>query len=157
MLVGGMTFVFFALRPALSRQAEQAAVKSVSAFVRTRFRLIGILLTTLIVASGIVNIILSPPEGWLCILALIFKVFLGAGVLALYFRNAFAKAPTFVAPEPSAPEPRSAEETSPAEKASEWKTAWLLAPTRSQVNMELMLIGGASVVILLGIVLVLAS
>jgi putative copper export protein len=155
-LVGGMTFVFFVLRPALSREADEAAVKAVSSFIRTRFRLIGILLSTFIVASGIVNVIFSPPKGWYIVL-LIFKVLLATGILYLYFRNAFAKAPTVPVSKPSATEPESLRTASPAETAGEWKSAWLVAPARSQVNMELMLLVGALIVILLGVILVLAS
>lgn len=152
MLVGGMTFVFFALRPALSRHSEETTMKPVSSFIRKRFRWIAVLLTAVIVASGIVNIIIAPPAKWY-ILLLIFKVLLAGAVLSLYFRNAFAKAAPLGAAEPSAVPPPDAADVSRAEGASEWKTAWLLAPTPSQVKMELALIAGALLVILLGVIL----
>ena len=151
-LMGGMTFVFLALRPALSRHAEEPTMKPVAFFIRARFRWIAVLLTGLIVASGIVNIVIAPPKGWF-ILLLIFKALLAGTVLFFYFRNAFAKTPRAVAPEPSpAPPPNAADVRSP-EKASEWKTAWLLAPTPSQLKMELILIAGVLLVILLGVIL----
>jgi hypothetical protein len=153
MLVGGMTFVFFALRPALSRHSEEPGVKGASSFVRTRFRTIAILLTTVLVASGIVNIVIAPPKGWF-IVVLIVKVLAAGAVLLLYFRNAFAKVPVSGSPEPSPRPPTAAPDTGgPSKKVPEWRTAWLLAPTPSQVRMELVLIAGAMLVILLGVIL----
>lgn len=154
-LVGGMTFVCFVLRPGLTRQSGEGGVKGLAAFVRTRFRLVCILLTTLIVASGIVNIILSPPKGWY-VLLLIFKVLLAAAVLGFYFRNAFTKISHLAVVEPSPPNVESMQEAASANKPAEWRTTWLLAPSPAQVKTELVLIGGASVVILLGILLVTA-
>ena len=155
MLVGGMTFVFFVLRPGLLRQSDEGPAKGVAAFVRTRFRLVCILLTTLIVSSGIVNVILSPPRKWY-ILLLILKLLLAAGVLGFYFRNAFAKVSYFPLPQPSPPDVGPVEERASARKPREWRTPWLLSPSPAQVNTELALIGGALVVILLGILLVTA-
>lgn len=155
MLVGGMMFVFFVLRPGLTRQSDAGGVKGLAAFVRTRFRLVCILLTMLIVASGIVNIILSPPQGWY-ILLLIFKVLLAAAVLGFYFRNAFAKVSHLPPSEPSPSDAESTQESASANKPAEWRTTWLLAPSPAQVNTELVLMGGALVVILLGILLVTA-
>ncbi|NQT83437.1 hypothetical protein HQ563_10455 [bacterium] len=151
-LVGGMSFVFFVLRPALSRHAEEPAMKPVSSFIGTRFRWVAVLLTAVIVASGIVNIIIAPPRGWY-ILLLVVKVVLAAGVLSLYFRNAFAKIPGADVPEPSPLPPADAPGVSPPEKPSEWKTAWLLTPTVLQVKIELALIAVALLVILLGVIL----
>ncbi len=151
-LVGGMAFVFFALRPALSRHAEEPTVKRVSFFIRARFRWVAVLLTAVIVASGVINIIIAPPRGWY-ILLLVVKVVLAAAVLLLYFRNAFAKIPGAEASQPPPAPPADAADVSPREKASEWKTAWLLAPTPSQVKIELIVIAGAVVVILLGAIL----
>ncbi len=152
MLVGGMTFVFLALRPALSRHAEEPTMKPVASFIRARFRWIAVLLTGVIVASGIVNIVIARHGRWY-IPVFIVKVLLAGTVLILYFRNAFEKAPGAVASEPSpAPPPDAADVRSP-DKASEWKTAWLLAPTLSQVKMELILIAGVLLVILLGVIL----
>ena len=155
MLVGGMTFVFFVLRPGLLRQSDEGPAKGVAAFVRTRFRLVCILLTTLIVSSGIVNIILSPPKKWY-ILLLILKVLLAAGVLGFYFRNAFAKVSYLPVPEPLPSDAESVRERGTAPKPGESRTTWLLSPSPAQVNTELALIGGALVVILLGILLVTA-
>lgn len=155
MLSGGMTFVFFVLRPGLSRQSDQGGVKGLAAFVRTRFRLVCIILTTLVVASGIVNIILSPPKGWY-VLLLIFKVLLAAAVLGFYFRNAFAKVSHLPPSEPVPSDVESMQEAASASKPADWRTTWLLAPSPAQVKTELVLIGGAFVVILLGILLVTA-
>ncbi len=151
-LVGGMIFVFFVLRPALSRHTGEPPMKIVSSFIRARFRWIAVLLTAVIIASGVLNIILAPPRKWY-ILLLILKVLLAGGVLFLYFRNAFAKVPCRGVPQPPTAPPVDAAKGTPAEKATEWKTAWLLAPTASQVKMELVLIGGALLVILLGVIL----
>lgn len=152
MLVGGMAFVFFALRPALSRHAEEPTMKSVSSFIRARFRWVAVLLTAVIVASGFVNITIPSPKGWY-ILLLIVKVLLAGGVLLLYFRNAFAKIPGTQASEPPPAPPADAADVTSPQKTSEWKTAWLLAPTPSQMKIELILIGGAIIVILLGAIL----
>jgi hypothetical protein len=155
MLVGGMTFVFFVLRPGLRRQPDEESLKGVAAFVRTRFRLVCILLTAFIVASGLVNIILSPPKGWY-ILLLIFKVLLAAGVLGFHFRNAFTKVSHVPLPEPGPSDNRPTEEPASATNRSDWRTTWLLAPSPAQVSTDLALIAGALVVILLGILLVAA-
>jgi len=152
MLVGGMTFVFFALRPALSRDREEPAIKTASSFLRARFRWIAVVLTAAIVASGIVGIIVAPPKKWY-ILLLIFKVLLAGAIVFFYFRNAFAKMPAAAAPEPGAAPPADAADVGLPEKEGEWKTAWLLSPGSPQLRMELMLIAGALVVILLGIIL----
>ena len=151
-LVGGMTFVYFILRPALSRHAEETAIKPVASFVRTRFRWIAILLTAVIIASGIVHVILSPPQGWYIVL-LIVTVLLGATVLWFYFRNAFAKTTGATAAKSAPPPPVNSAGASPPDKASEWKTRWLLEPTDSQLNLELILIGGTFVFVLLNIIL----
>ena len=151
-MVGGMAFVFYVLRPALSRHAEDPAMKPVSSFIRARFRWVAVLLTAVIIASGVVNIIIAPPKGWY-ILVLVVKVLLAGAVLSLYFRNAFAKASGAASPEPSPAPPADAAGVSSPEKAGEWKTAWLLAPRASQVKIELILIAGALLVILLGVIL----
>jgi len=152
MLVGGMTFVFLALRPALSRHAEEPTMKPVASFIRARFRWIAVLLTGGIVASGIINIVIARPGRWY-IPVFIVKVLLAVAVLFFYFQNAFAKAPGAVAPEPSPAPPADAADVSAPEKTTEWKTAWLLAPTASQLKMEMILTGGALLVILLGVIL----
>lgn len=152
MLVGAMTFVFFILRPALSRQAEEPPMKTLSSFIRARFRWIAVLLAAVIIASGIVNIIIAPPRRWYIAL-LIVKVLLAIAVVFFYFRNAFAKAPPASAGGASEPSQAEAVEVRRPEKAGEWKTAWLLSPTASQVKMELILIIGALLVILLGVIL----
>ncbi len=148
MLIGGMTFVFLVLRPALSRRSEETAVKEASAFVRARFRLIAVFLTAAVIASGILNIIFDPPKkGW--IVLLIGKVLLAGAVLYLYFRNAFGKLPKGATREQPVPS-----ESGIVEGPSEWKTTWLLSPTSSQVKIELIAIGGALIVALLGVILV---
>ncbi len=150
MLVGGMTFVFLALRPGLARRAEEASVREVSSFLRGRFRVIAVFLTAAIVASGILNIIFYPPKGAWKIVLLIVKVLLAGGILFLYFRSAFLKAAARGAAKPSA----SAGAT-PAEGPGEWKAAWLSSPSPTQVKIELISIAGVLVVILLGVILTL--
>jgi hypothetical protein len=150
MFVGGMTFVFLVLRPGLARHPEEASVREVSSFLRGRFRVIAVFLTAAIVASGILNIIFYPPKGAWRIVLLIVKVLLAGGILYLYFRNAFLKAAVGGAAKPSA----SAGAT-PAEGPREWKAAWLLSPSPTQVKIELISIAGVLVVILLGVILTL--
>jgi hypothetical protein len=152
MFVGGMTFVFFVLRPALSPRAQEPGMKGTSSFIRARFRLITTLLTGIIVASGVVNIIVAPPRRWYIVL-LIFKVLAAGVVFALYFRNAFAKVPGARVSQPVSPLPTGTADTGGPEKVPDWKTTWLLAPTPTQVRMELALIAGAFLVILLGVIL----
>ena len=154
MFVGGMVFVYFVLRPALSRHAEEPTMKPVASFIRSRFRWIAILLTAVIMASGIVHIILAPPTGWSIVL-LIVTVLVGAAILWFYFRNAFARTSTVCAPEPSTAPPADAADVKSPEKVSEWKTAWLLNPADCQVKMELVLIAGALIFILLNVILIL--
>jgi hypothetical protein len=147
-----MTFVYFVLRPALSRRAEEAGIRPVASFVRARFRWIAILLTAVIIASGIVHVVLAPPRGWYIAL-LIVTVLVGATVLWFYFRNAFAKTTGPTGAESLPPPPANGAGVNPPDKTGEWRTRWLLEPTDSQLNLELILIGGAFVFVLLNIIL----
>jgi hypothetical protein len=149
-----MTFVTLILRPALSRHAEEAAMKPVASFIRARFRWVAVLLTAIIVASGVVQIIVEPPAGW-NIALLIAAVLLGAAVLVFYFRNAFAKVAIAgpVEPPPSPPSDGPLPTTAPKD-AGEWKTAWLLKPSDLQVKLEFALIAGAVLFLLLNVILV---
>jgi hypothetical protein len=155
LMVGGMAFVYFVLRPALARQAEEPVAKELSSMVRRRFRMIAMLLVAAILGSGIVNIIVAPPRGWWIVL-LIVKILLSSAILYLYFRNAFEKACAVAGAGAASPPPEDAADASAPEKPKdEWKTAWLLAPSSRQLTIELILIGAALVVILLGVILAL--
>jgi len=154
MLVGGMTFVFLLLRPGLARHAEEAGVREVSSFLRGRFRVIAVFLTAAIVASGILNIIFYPPRGAWKIVLLIVKVLLAGGILYLYFRNAFLKTAVRGAAEHS-PQGAAPAGAAPAAQPGDWKAAWLLSPSPTQVKIELISIAGVLGVILLGVILTL--